>query len=276
MTFALAASYVIAASMLVGAVLTRGDRTVLPRLTEMAPTGRPDAASLPRVVARFLPAGLRVRSMRRFRLTEAESDRLVGTKALLGGFGLLLGMFSAGTPLGRIGLGSILALGGYTVPTFRAARMERARLAGLRGSLPELLDLVAVSVSAGLTPRLALERAARVVGEPLSSAFERIREAVSVGTPWLVALRSAEDVAGLDEVKRLASTLALSARLGSPVGERLRALAKDVRSERRAEAEERARRAPVTMLFPLVFLILPAFVLTAVVPALIVATRGIG
>lgn len=276
MTFALAASYVIAASMLVRAVLTRGDRNVLPRLTEMAQAGRPDAASLLHVVARHLPARLRVGSMRRFGLTEAESERLVGTKTLLGGFGLVLGMFSAGTPLGRIGLGSILALGGYTVPTFRAARMERARLAGLRGSLPELLDLVAVSVSAGLTPRLALERAARVVGEPLSSAFERIREAVSVGTPWLVALRSAEDVAGLDEVKRLASTLALSARLGSPVGERLRALAKDVRSERRAEAEERARRAPVTMLFPLVFLILPAFVLTAVVPAVIVATRGIG
>jgi tight adherence protein C len=276
MTFALAASYVIAASTLVRAVLTRGDRNVLPRLTEMAPAGRPGAAWLLRVVARFLPARLRVRSMRRFGLTKAESERLVGTKALLGGFGLLLGMVSAGTSLGRIGLGSILALGGYTVPTFRAARMERARIAGLRGSLPELLDLVAVSVSAGLTPRLALERAARVVGEPLSSAFERIREAVSVGTPWLVALRSAEDVAGLDEVKRLASTLALSARLGSPVGERLRALAKDVRSERRAEAEERARRAPVTMLFPLVFLILPAFVLTAVVPAVIVATRGIG
>jgi pilus assembly protein TadC len=276
MTFALAVAYVIAASMLVRSVLTRGERSVHARLTEMAQPGRPDTASPLSVVGRLLPAPLRVRSMRRFGLTEAETDRLVGAKALLGGLGFLLGMVSAGTPPERIGLGSILALGGYTIPTFRAARRERARTAELRGSLPELLDLVAVSVSAGLTPRLALERAAKVVGEPLSSAFERIRAAVSVGTPWLAALRSAEDVARLDEVKRLASTLALSARLGSPVGERLRGLANDVRSERRAEAEERARRAPVTMLFPLVFLILPAFVLTAVVPAVIVATRGVG
>jgi acyl transferase domain-containing protein len=59
------------------------------------------------------------------------------------------------------------------------------------------------------------------------------------------------------------------------VAERLRALARDVRAERRSVQQERAHRAPVTMLFPLVFLILPAFVLAAVVPAVLVATDGL-
>jgi tight adherence protein C len=64
-------------------------------------------------------------------------------------------------------------------------------------------------------------------------------------------------------------------RLGVPVAVRLRDLAREVRAERRSRREERARRAPVAMLFPLVFLILPAFVLAAVVPAVLVAVRGV-
>jgi tight adherence protein C len=88
-------------------------------------------------------------------------------------------------------------------------------------------------------------------------------------------LEGAAESAGVPELRRLAVTLRRADRLGSPVAERLRDLAADVRAERRAQREERARRAPVRMLFPLVFLILPAFVLSAVVPALIVATRDI-
>ena len=276
MTFVLAVSYVIAGWLLVRGAFPGRNRSLPPRLVDMAPRRRPDGASLVRSLGLLMPASVRLRSMRRFGLSAEEGERLTGTKVLLGGCGLLLGATPPGSFLGRIGLGSVLALGGYALPSFRAARSARTRTAEIRGSLPELFDLVAVSVSAGLTPRLALERAARVVGDPLSSVFERIREAITVGTPWLAALGSVDEVAGLEEMKRLASTLALSARLGSPVGGRLRSLANDVRSERRAEAEERARRAPVTMLFPLVFLILPAFVLTAVVPAVIVATRGVG
>jgi hypothetical protein len=65
----------------------------------------------------------------------------------------------------------------------------------------------------------------------------------------------------LAEVRQLAVTLERSDRLGTPVALHLRALAREVRAERRAAEAERARRAPVLMLFPLVFLILPAFVL---------------
>jgi tight adherence protein C len=80
---------------------------------------------------------------------------------------------------------------------------------------------------------------------------------------------------GLPELLRLAVTLERSERLGTPVAGRLRDLAREVRADRAARSEERARRAPVAMLFPLVFLILPAFVIAAVVPALLVATRGL-
>jgi Flp pilus assembly protein TadB len=152
------------------------------------------------------------------------------------------------------------------------AKAEHSRLAG---EVPGLLDLLAVSVTAGLSPRLALERAPELVSGGLRATLEVAKREVALGAPWRQALWAAARTSGLDELRRLALTLDRAERLGSPIAERLRDLAVEVRLERRTRREERARRAPVQMLFPLVFLILPAFVLSAVVPALLVATRGV-
>lgn len=150
-------------------------------------------------------------------------------------------------------------------------RVARAQLARRSAEVPNLLDLLAISVKAGLSPRLALDRATEVMSGPLQELLERLRRDVALGTPWRIVLQQT----GIVELDRLALTLDRAERLGTPIGEHLRDLANDVRFERRLLREERARRAPVQMLFPLVFLILPAFVLSAVVPALIVATRDI-
>lgn len=149
---------------------------------------------------------------------------------------------------------------------------ERSRIAA---AVPDLLDLLAVSVTAGLSPRLALERAPDVLSGDLGETLAAARREVALGVSWRQALEAAATRTGAVDFRRLALTLQRAERLGSPIAERLRDLAADVRAERRARREERARRAPVQMLFPLVFLILPAFVLTAVVPALLVATRDI-
>lgn len=152
------------------------------------------------------------------------------------------------------------------------AKAQHSRLAG---EVPALLDLLAVSVAAGLSPRLALERAPELVSGGLSATLEAAKRDVALGAPWRQALWAAARTSGLDELRRLALALDRAERLGSPIADRLRDLACEVRLERRTRREERARRAPVQMLFPLVFLILPAFVLSAVVPALLVATRGV-
>jgi tight adherence protein C len=130
-------------------------------------------------------------------------------------------------------------------------------------------------VSAGLSPRLALERAPDVFPSPLAEVLAAVRRDVALGTPWRLALEAEADRTGIVELRRLARTMHTAERLGSPIAERLKDLASQVRSERRARREERARRAPIQMLFPLVFLILPAFVLAAVVPALLVATQDL-
>jgi tight adherence protein C len=169
----------------------------------------------------------------------------------------------------------LFGLAGWRLPDFALARQARAVRARSQAAIPELLDLVAVSVTAGLTPRLALDRAGAALSGPLAAELEEARRSVELGQSWAEVLRRTAERLDLRDLRRLSSTLERSARLGAPVAERLRGLAREVRAERRAREEERARRAPVTMLFPLVFLILPAFVLAAVVPTILVATRGI-
>ena len=151
----------------------------------------------------------------------------------------------------------------------------RAEHMSVTRAVPDLLDLLAVSVSAGLSPRLALERVPDVFPGRLAQVLATVRRDVAVGTPWRLALEAEAERTDTPDLRRLARALHGAERLGSPVGERLKDLAAQVRAERRARREERARRAPVQMLFPLVFLILPAFVLAAVVPALLVATRDL-
>jgi tight adherence protein C len=206
----------------------------------------------------------------------SDVERWMGWKAFLGGAGLLLG-FSAipGGGLAAPGTALLLAIAGFQLPDFFLARLARASRAEMESAVPPLLDLVALSVAAGLTPRLALDRVAQVSRSRLAKELRGAGREVSLGTPWRVALRRMAERTGLRDLRRLAVSLERSERLGAPVADQLRGLAREVRAERRAAAEERARRAPVLMLFPLVFLILPAFVLAAVVPAVLVATRGI-
>ena len=204
-------------------------------------------------------------------------DRVLGQKisASLAGTAAWVVATGAHAGPGSILFGVALVGGGFILPDLRLAGRSRSLRERAAASVADLLDVVAVSVSAGLTPRLALERAPDALGGPLGAEVARARQAVALGTPWRAVVRRVADRTALPELRRLAVTLERSERLGTPVAGRLRDLAREVRAERAVRREERARRAPVAMLFPLVFLILPAFVVAAVVPALLVATSGL-
>jgi tight adherence protein C len=275
----LAAAAGAAVMMFVAGFSGAGDGLVRQRLG-----GAGDVATSPG--PRFLVAlgrrvtvpGIRARVLDRVEAVSGDPeavDRILGTKVALGFLGGATGMLLGAGGVEGAAVAAALAAGGFAFPGFRLARTVASRRARAAASVPELLDLVSVSVMAGLTPRLALERATEVVSGPIGTELELARSSVALGTPWRDAVRRMADRTGLGELRRLAVTLSRSERLGAPVADRLRSLARDVREERRAAAEERARRAPVTMLFPLVFLILPAFVLAAIVPAIVVATRGV-
>ena len=275
MTWLVAAGSVLAVWCLGAALATRRDPRLWRRLSPPAPGRRSLLARLGRragtVPLRASVAG-RVEAAGG---SPADVDRVLGLKACgaLGGASLWL-LFRPAGPFGSA-LGAAMVAGGYVLPDVLLAGRARSLRERTEASVADLLDLVAVSVSAGLTPRLALERAPEALGGPLGEEVSQARHAASLGSPWRLVIRRVAARTGLPELLRLAVTLERSERLGTPVAGRLRDLAREVRADRAARREERARRAPVTMLFPLVFLILPAFVIAAVVPALLVATRGL-
>jgi Flp pilus assembly protein TadB len=127
--------------------------------------------------------------------------------------------------------------------------------------------LLTVAVGAGHTPFVALERTTAWCPEPIRSMLGEIRAAHDLGADLDEALRRAGRAH--DALRPLTDTLRTSVRLGAPVAPALVRLAAEVRAELRRRAEARARRVPVRLLFPLVFLVLPAFALLTVAPAVL-------
>jgi pilus assembly protein TadC len=152
---------------------------------------------------------------------------------------------------------------------FVSIRSERRRARVIGRELPLVLDLLQVAVSSGCTPYRALELTGRW-GPPLCArAFGSALDATRVGSSLQEALDTlAREAPALMPVT---DVLLASDQLGAPAGPALTRLAHDVRADLRRRAEARARTLPVKMLFPLVFLVLPAFGLLTVVPALLTA-----
>jgi tight adherence protein C len=280
-TWMISLGYVAALTAAVCGVTLRGDPRVMGRLSPPGSTATKARSGIRCLLARRLPlsrARARVATLLLAEgSTEPEVDRILGTKVLCGVAGVVGGLTSWANGVSTaLLMSAVLGTAGFALPNFLLGRRAARLRASASAAAPDLLDAVAVCVTAGLSPRIALERAGAVISGPLAQELEGARRQVVLGAQWRSALRGVAERTGLPELRRLSVTLERSERLGSPVADQLRRLARDVRDERRLRDEERARRAPVAMLFPLVLCILPAFVLAAVVPAMLVAARDIG
>jgi tight adherence protein C len=111
---------------------------------------------------------------------------------------------------------------------------------------------------------------------PLAQELRSVINASDLGGRWRAELASVGERLDLPDLRRLLGSLARTDALGTSLAEEIARLASDVREARRAAATQRARTAPVKMLFPLVFLVLPAFLLLTVVPVLVTTVRSIG
>jgi tight adherence protein C len=155
------------------------------------------------------------------------------------------------------------------------ARRARRRRRAADAEIPQLLDLLAAASSAGLSAPLALRRAADGLVGPLADELGRIVQAVELGARWRDELELLADRLDLPDLRRTVGALTRTETLGASLAEATSSLAAEVRTARRAETAARARTAPVKMLFPLVFLVLPAFLLLTVVPVLLTTVRSI-
>ncbi len=160
------------------------------------------------------------------------------------------------------------------VATDVRARSERARAArAVDRELALAVDLVAVAVGAGATPLLALDLAAEWSPPAVAQFFDAVVHRVRVGS----SLPDALTVEGrrTPALRPLTEALVPAVRLGSPLGPTLGRIAADARTAYARRAAARARTVPVRLIFPLVLLVLPAFALLTVVPALVAGWHGI-
>lgn len=150
---------------------------------------------------------------------------------------------------------------------FLGWRRERHEAVAVEGELSLAADLLGVALGAGLTPYLALRVAARC-GPPAVAA--RLASVLTVADGGEGLAGALELEAGSSPALRpLLDVLLASERLGAPVGPVLARLAADGRARARRAALARARGVPVRLLFPLVFLVLPAFLLLTVAPVVL-------
>jgi tight adherence protein C len=162
-----------------------------------------------------------------------------------------------------------------TGPALAARRAARAREAAVVDQLPDVVDLLRLTTDAGLPVGSALAAIGSRPGGPLGATVAEAAGLLERGGTTADALAGLVATAG-PPVRPLVDALAEHDRYGTPLAPALARAAVEARARRRRQAEEAARRLPVTLLFPLVLTTLPAFFLLAIVPLLAGSLGSLG
>ena len=171
-----------------------------------------------------------------------------------------------------IGFGAL----GFIGPDYIVNSKIRTRQERIRAQLPDALDLLAVSVEAGLGFDSAVTRLIDSLEGPLIDEFNLTLSEIRVGESRPEALRKLAERAGVSELSAFTRALIQADTLGISLGRILRIQAADARDKRQLAAEERAMKAPIKMLFPTVLFIFPSMFIVTIGPAFLSLTALFG
>jgi tight adherence protein C len=225
----------------------------------------------------------RVRRLRR-RLNLAgnptgwTSDRVLGLKSFGAATGFVLGLavpVLLGAAPRIIPLVVILTVTlGWSGPTLWIYQKGYDRSEEILRELPDAIDLLTISVEAGLTFDAAMTQVAHHTEGPLAEEFSRVLQEMQIGTGRVDALKGLNERTDVTELKSFVSAIIQADGLGVPIARVLRVQAQEIRIKRGQRAEEKAQKIPVKILFPLIFCLMPTLFIIILGPAgMMIATR---
>ncbi|GAA4678383.1 type II secretion system F family protein [Phytohabitans rumicis] len=204
------------------------------------------------------------------RIMEAQGVGLVvlGAAGALGGLGLAFALeypLAVGILLGLVGG----ALVGLWLPVGVIFDLGQRRQQKIRDALPDALDMLTLCVEAGLGFDAALAQVAGGVGGPLGREIARALHEMQMGKRRADAMRSLAHRTTVPELRTISVAVVQATELGIPIATVLREQASEMRVRRRQRAEEKARKVPVKVLFPLVFCLFPALFIIVLGPGVL-------
>jgi tight adherence protein C len=161
----------------------------------------------------------------------------------------------------------IFVVAGFFGPDMVLYQLGYNRADRMRKELPDALDLLTISVEAGLGFDAAMSQVARQTEGPLAEEFFRVLQEMQIGMGRTDAFRAMADRTNVDDIRTFVTALVQADAFGIPIANVLRVQAKEMRIKRTQRAEEQAQKVPVKILFPLIFCILPTLFIVVIGPA---------
>lgn len=199
-----------------------------------------------------------------------DVNRIIGLKVLgLAGIGVLGFLFglSRDYPLSKVLLFTAgFAAFGYVLPNVLLKNAGDKRETLMRNALPDAIDLLTISVEAGLGFDAAVARVAKNTSGPLAQEFSRLLQEMQLGIGRQEAMRAMGERTSLADLKSFCLAMVQADSLGIPIARVLRIQSHEMRTKRRQRAEEAAQKVPVKILFPVIFFILPTVFIVVIGP----------
>ncbi len=201
-------------------------------------------------------------------------DRVAAFKVIGAGVGLVGSLFAAAVVLHLTFMPRLVFCVGATLLGYVAVNMwlhqrGTTRTAQMQKDLPDAIDLLTISIEAGLGFDAALSQVARNTEGPVAAEFARVLQEMQIGMARQQAMRSLGERTSLPELRGFANAMTQADSFGIPIGRLLRVQALEMRTKRRQRAEEAAQKVAVKILLPLMFCILPVLFITVLGPAAI-------
>lgn len=249
-----------------------GDRVLVPWVRRFTSFGR-----------RLTPTGQTERIRHKLDLAGSpprwDTDRVLAFKALgligVGAFGFLMTAVLSKSVLPTIAVGGLLSAVGYYAPDLVLYQLAYQRTELIQRTLPDALDLLTISVEAGLGFDAALAQVARNTKGPLADEFFRVLQEMQIGLGRAEAFRALTERTNVADLRNFVTAMIQADVFGIPVANVLRVQAREMRIKRTQRAEERAQKVPVKILFPLIFCILPMLFVVVIGPAAITIIRNL-